>query len=137
MKKFVLYLLLVLALPVTALSQYNPGPLIKVGRHAHPAPPQEPPGMNSKDYEDAVKIISKENFDDKRLAAAQRIIEVNPMNADQIAGVCRLFNFEANKLEFAKFAYRYCVDPNRYFVLDEVFTFESSKEELHEFIRNW
>lgn len=90
--------------------------------------------MNPKDYDDAVRIISNETFDDRRLTTAKRIITVNPMSVHQIAGICRLFTFEANRLEFAKYAYFHCVDPNNYFLLDEVFTFKSSKDELFEFI---
>ena len=91
--------------------------------------------MNPRDYEEVVRMISEENFDEKRLTKAERIIVNNPMSARQIAGICQLFTFEANRLEFVKFAYHHCVDPNRYYVLDEVFTFNSSKDELHEFMR--
>lgn len=136
MKNLVLYLLLMIAVPAVA----QPGhPLIKAGPHARPGkhykPRHETPGMNLKDYSDAVRIISEENFDSKRLVTAQRIIDANPMSTRQIAGICKLFSFESNRLEFAKYAYRHCVDPNNYFLLDDVFTFESSKKELYEFIR--
>lgn len=95
------------------------------------------PGMNPRDYEEVVRIVSEENFDEKRLTKAERIIVNNPMSTRQIAGICRLFIFEANRLEFAKFAYPHCVDPNRYYLLDEVFTFNASKEELYEFTRKY
>ena len=92
--------------------------------------------MNPKDFNEAVRIINNENFDEKRLATAERIIAANPMSTRQIANICKLFNFESNRLEFAKYAYRRCVDPNNYFLIDEVFTFDSSKKELYDFIRN-
>lgn len=136
MKNLVLYLLLIVAVPAVA----QPGhPLIKAGPHArlkkHHQTHHETLGMNPKDYSDAVRIISEENFDSKRLAAAKRIVAVNPMSTHQIAGICKLFNFESNRLEFAKYAYRHCVDPNKYFFLDDVFAFEASKKELYDFIR--
>lgn len=93
--------------------------------------------MNPRDFEAAVRMINEENFDDKRLELAKYIIQSNPMSTRQIFQVCSLFNFEANKLEFAKFAYPYCVDRNRYFLVDDVFNFSSSKDELHKFIQNW
>lgn len=152
MKKLVLYFLLLLVVPATAQSgllgkrahhrsstptrQYHPRPMIKPGHHRHHAPRHEEIGMNPKDFNEAVRIINNENFDEKRLATAERIIAANPMSTRQIANICKLFNFESNRLEFAKYAYRRCVDPNNYFLIDEVFTFDSSKKELYNFIRN-
>lgn len=136
MKKIMLYFLLLMAVPATAQPGFH-------GHHSHHHAPAHSnhayhpvvPGMNPRDYEEVVRMISEENFDEKRLTKAERIIVNNPMSARQIAGICQLFTFEANRLEFAKFAYHHCVDPNRYYVLDEVFTFNSSKEELYEFTR--
>lgn len=148
MKKVMLYLLLIVAVPAAAQPGFfgrgphtsrafsgRPcqGPLIKPGHSTH----AEAQGMHPRDFEEAVRIISEENFDDKRLELAKYIIKSNPMSARQITRICTLFNFEANKLEFAKFAYPYCVDRNRYFLVDEVFNFSASKEELHKFIQNW
>ena len=57
------------------------------------------------------------------------------MSASQIANICKLFSFESNKLDFAKYAYGYCVDRNRYYLINEAFSYESSKRELDEFIK--
>ena len=59
------------------------------------------------------------------------------MSASQILGICKLFSFESNKLEFAKYAYEFCVDKNKYFLLSEAFTYESSKRELSEFVKKY
>lgn len=154
MKKLVLYFLLLMVVPATAQSglfgshshrssravsgEHHRGPLIRAGHYGHqgyPAPRREAVGMDAHDYEVAVKLIADETFDDNRLSTAKRIVADNPMSTRQIADICRLFTFDANRLEFAKFAHRHCVDPNKYFLLDEVFTFSSSKEELHKFIK--
>ncbi len=148
MKRYILYFLLLIAVPAAAqpgffgrgphgsravTGQPCHGPLIKPGHSSH----AEARGMNPRDFEAAARMISEENFDDKRLELAKYIIQSNPMSTRQIFQVCSLFNFEANKLEFAKFAYPYCVDRNRYFLVDDVFNFSSSKDELHKFIQNW
>ena len=98
-----------------------------------PVPPSF--GMNSRDYDDACQLISNESFDNTKLTLAKQIVSSNPMTARQILGICQMFSFESNKLEFAKFAYGYCVDPNKYFLINEAFTYDSSKRELDEFIR--
>ena len=115
--------------------QHSQGPLFN-GRHHHhyPAPSMETPGMNPRDFDDAVRIISDESFDEKRLDVAKRIIASNPMSARQVANICKIFSFEANRLEFAKFAYGFCVDRNRYFLVEETFNFSASKDELNDYI---
>ena len=90
--------------------------------------------MNPKDFNEAVTLLSKESFDDTRLATAKQIIATNPMTVNQIAQLCRLFTYENNALELAKFAYPYCVEKNKYYMLNDVFTYDSSKRELNEYI---
>ena len=98
-----------------------------------PAPPT-PYGMNPQDYEEVCQLISDESFDSSKLTVAKQVVSSNPMTASQILGICKLFSFESNKLSFAKFAYTYCVDKNKYYLLNETFSYESSKRELNEFI---
>lgn len=98
-----------------------------------PVPPSH--GMSPQDYEEAYQLISKESFDNTKLTLAKQVISANPMTASQIAGICKLFSFENNKLEFAKFAYSFCVDPNKYYLLNEALTYDSSKRELDEYIK--
>lgn len=150
MKNLVLYLMLLIAIPATAQSglfgshphhtsrpssgHHHHGSLMGHERHSHSKTVY---CMSSEDFEKAVKLISEETFDSKRLTIAKRIITDNRMSVKQIADICKLFTFEANRLEFAKYAYRFCVDPNRYFLLDEVFTYSSSKEELFDYIHRF
>lgn len=151
MKKLVLYFLLLMTIPATAQSSLfgkesqhsspppvgQPNkPMMDAGQPKKPNTRNEQTGMNARDYEEIVRVISKENFDETRLNTAKRMINVNPMSTRQIVDICKLFTFEANRLEFAKYAYNHCVDPNRYFLVNEVFTFDSSKEELDEYIRH-
>lgn len=101
-----------------------------------PAPPMTM-GMSPRDYENACQIISNESFDSSKLTVAKQVVSSNPMTAAQILGICKMFSFESNKLEFAKFAYPYCIEPNRYYLLNEAFSYESSKRELDEYIKKY
>ena len=110
------------------------------GGNGQPNMPPAPPmafGMNQNDYEAARQTIARESFDDSKLDLAKQIISRNPMTVDQIVGICRLFSFESNKLEFAKFAYAFCVEKNKYFMLNDVFSYESSKRELNDYINGF
>ena len=91
-------------------------------------------GMNPKDFNETVAMLSQETFDDTRLATAKQIVAKNPMTVNQIAQICRLFTYESNRLELAKFAYPFCIDKNKYYMLNEVFTYDSSKRELNDYI---
>ena len=101
-----------------------------------PMPPGPPSaGMSHRDYEEACQMITNESFDNSKLTLAKQIVSANPMTASQITNICKLFSFESNKLDFAKFAYGYCVDPNKYYLVNEAFSYDSSKRELNEFIK--
>ena len=102
-----------------------------------PPAPLPPHAMNARDYEEAYRLINDESFDSSKLTLAEQVVSMNPMSASQILGICKLFSFESNKLEFAKYAYEFCVDRNKYYLLNEAFTYESSKRELNEFIKGF
>lgn len=109
-----------------------------IGGNGQPPMPPVPPspwGMNPQDYEEAYQLISKESFDSSKLTIAKQVISSNPMSANQILAICKLFSFENNKLDFAKYAYPYCVEQNKYYLLNEAFSYESTKRELNEFIK--
>lgn len=102
-----------------------------------PVPPvqPEPMGMSSKDFDEAYALIQRESFDDTRMTIAKQVVASNMITVNQIAQIARLFSFESNRLEFAKFAYPYCIEKNKYYLLYEVFDYDSSKQELNEYIQ--
>jgi len=90
--------------------------------------------MNSTDFAAAVKAINSSSFDDTKLTTAKSISAKNCLSSDQVVKICGLFSFEENKLAFAKHAYKRTTDQKNYFKVNEVFSFDSSKEELSKFI---
>lgn len=100
-----------------------------------PPVPQPLPGMSPNDFDAAMAMLSNEKFDDTRLTLAKQIVTNNPMTVSQIAQICRQFSFENNRLELAKFAYPFCVEKHKYYMLNEVFTYDSSKQELNEYLQ--
>lgn len=110
-------------------------PSPQVGIVPPPMPGYIEMGMNPRDFEEAMTLLSKETFDDTRLATAKQIVANNPMTVNQIMQICQLLTYESNKLELAKFAYPYCIEKNKYYMLNEVFTYDSSKKELNEYLK--
>jgi hypothetical protein len=78
--------------------------------------------------------ISRQNFDSNRLQIAKQVISTNQLTSAQITDIMRLFSFESSRLEIAKFAYNYVVDPQRYFMVNNAFSFSSSVDDLNRFI---
>ena len=100
-----------------------------------PMPPQPvSPCMNEADFNEFRDMLAENAFDSGKLTIAKQAISSNPMCVHQIAAICRMFSFENNKLEFAKYAYAYCTEKNKYYLINDVFSYESSKNELNEYI---
>lgn len=97
--------------------------------------PGAPMPMSNADFQAAITYIQSKNFDKDKMSAAKLVLLKNFMTVNQIEQICRLFSFDKDKLEFAKHAYSRCVDQNRYFMLGSVFSFESSKTELEQFVQ--
>jgi hypothetical protein len=57
------------------------------------------------------------------------------INVQQLVGILKEFSFETTKLDFAKSSYRYVVDKRNYFMVNDVFTFQSSKDDLNDFLQ--
>jgi len=92
--------------------------------------------MDAASFAKAKKSISDKGFDDTRLTIAKQVTKANCLTCEQIAEVCQVFGFEETKLEFAKFAYDHCFDPNNYYTVNDVFSFESSMEELTKYVES-
>lgn len=91
--------------------------------------------MSSREFESVKEQIRKEWFENNRLISAKTIIDNNNFTAQQTKEIVLLFGFENNKLEIAKYAYRKTVDKQNYYVVNDAFTFNSSRDELARFIR--
>jgi hypothetical protein len=128
----------------TSSSTGTPKPAPKPAPKPTPAPTPAPApvvttagcaiAMSQSSFESAKGSISKQGFDEDKLKVAKQATKANCLNCEQIKQVMELFGFEESKLEYAKFAYDYCVDKGNYFTLNDSFSFSSSVDELNEFL---
>jgi len=122
--------------------QGNPQTQPQHGNHSHNKPPVPPVAepvpapmpCSDADFADAKRTIEKADFEDTKLTIAKQIVSSELMTAKQLAEIANLFDFEHTKLEFLKFAYPYCFDQNKYYMVNDVFDFSSSVDELNKFI---
>jgi hypothetical protein len=90
--------------------------------------------MDVASFNKAKQTIESKGFDDTRLSTAKQVAKSNCLTTDQILEVMTIFGFEESRLEFAKYAYDYCFDKNNYYNVSQGFTFDSSTEELNQYI---
>jgi hypothetical protein len=90
--------------------------------------------MNNGNFNSALQTIKNQGFDESRLKTAKQIAQNNCLNTNQIVEICKIFGFEETRLDFAKFAYDACVEPQNYFKVNNVFDFTSSADELNDYI---
>ena len=90
--------------------------------------------MPSGEFASAKNSIRSKSFSDSKMTLAKQITKANCLSASQVRQITELFDFESDKLEYAKFAFDYCPDKANYYKVNDAFTFESSIEELDEYI---
>ena len=90
--------------------------------------------MDMSSFTAAKKTIKETGFEETKLSTAKSILTSNCVSTDQVMEICKLFGFEASKLDFAKFAYAKTTDKGNYFKVNNVFSFDASKTELNEYI---
>lgn len=90
--------------------------------------------LNGNDFAALRATLMSQSFDDTRLTIAKQALQNKMLSANQVAELVKLFTFESNKLDFAKYAYQSTYDKDRYFVINNEFTFSSSIDDLNNFI---
>ncbi len=85
-------------------------------------------------FQNALQSIQSKSFSETQLTLAKQIVGANCLTANQIKQIAEIFDFEDTKLELAKHAYLYCFDPENYWQINDAFDFESTIEELNEYI---
>ena len=91
--------------------------------------------MNNQSFDRLKTSLKNESFENTRVNIAKQVIAMNYFNTGQVKDLLQLFLFENNKLEIAKYAFRYTVDKGDYYLLSDAFIFSSNKDELMRFIQ--
>jgi hypothetical protein len=93
--------------------------------------------MDQNSFQQLKRTVQNESFDDNRLSILRSVLPNNGISTAQVRELIQLMSFEQNKLELAKFAYRYTTDRNNYFMVNDLFSFGNSKRELSNYILNY
>lgn len=100
---------------------------------------QQPVGsipMHASDFNALLHTIDTKAFDSTREQIAISALNSNYFTAEQVRQLLQVFTFESTRLRVAKAAYGSVLDPDRFYLVYDAFTFESSVSELNAFIYN-
>ena len=92
--------------------------------------------MSPGDFNGALGTIKKQSFEDSKLKTAKQVVSANCLNTNQVMQIAELFSFEDNKLDFAKYAYDFCIEPQSYYKLNGIFKFSSNADELSDYVQS-
>jgi hypothetical protein len=92
--------------------------------------------MSDNEFNRVLDNISRERGENNMMKSATQIISTNFFTSEQVKEMLQLFSFENNKLDLAKLAYDKTVDPRNFYVVNDVFSYGNSKDELARYIRN-
>jgi hypothetical protein len=103
------------------------------------APVSAPAFYPMSDYEFGLlrESIRSKSFESTRLQVARQAIDSRRLTSYQVRELMELMWFESSKLELAKFAYSRVIDKERFFLVNDAFSFSSSIDELDRFIRGF
>ena len=100
--------------------------------HHQPTPPPAPRVANDEQVRWALQVLNKQSYDDKRMEVARLCVVLCPFPVRDLSRMASCFTMEDRKVDFLKFAYRYCPDPENYYRLRDVLRYRSDYDKLME-----
>lgn len=92
-----------------------------------------PVPMTDGEFNQFFQTLKNQSFDNTRLQIAKQAISNKCATAGQIRALTALFDFEAKRLEFAKFALGSVYDIDNYHIVGDAFDFDNSVRDLSTF----
>ncbi|MEM6263536.1 MAG: DUF4476 domain-containing protein [Bacteroidota bacterium] len=94
-----------------------------------------PVPMETFQFSQVKRSIDEKAFEQSKLTIAKQVLANNCLTSAQVQELLGQFTFESTRLEFAKFCYGRTHDIGNYYVVNDAFDFESSIDELNEYIQ--
>ena len=92
--------------------------------------------MTYQEFEILKEKIKQNTFEKGKLDAAKLLTKENVLTTNQISEITRMFNFDNNRLEYAKFAYEYVYDRENYTAVGDAMSFENSRKDLQRYVES-
>lgn len=90
--------------------------------------------MGQAQFNNLFITLKNESFDSGKQSILEPVLATNYFSSAQILDLMSLFSFDSGKLKIAQMGYRNTLDKENYFIINNGFSFSSSKRKLNEFI---
>jgi len=100
---------------------------------APPAPPMSM-CMSHMEFMQLKNSIANKSFESSKLQVAKQALVYNNFSSAQVADLMSVFSFESTRLDFAKCAYGKVIDKQNFYLVNDAFSFESSIQDLNQYI---
>lgn len=113
---------------------YSPPPIFDdpsyTGRLGCPYP------INEAKFNEALEIIQKDEIQSSKMSLAKKVITDNCLSTRQLRDLLSSLDYESDKVELAKFAWPQVYDQENFFMLNDVFTYPNTIEDIERFIKS-
>jgi hypothetical protein len=92
--------------------------------------------MTAVNFSQMKQSIASKPFSETKMSTAKLATKNACLSVNQVKEICKLFSIDNDKLAYAKFAYEYCLEKNKYYLVGDVFSFSSTTDELNKFLDN-
>lgn len=93
--------------------------------------------VSDADMNSIMASIKSASFASTKVTTAKQILNAKQcFLIQQIKQIIKSMSFENDKLDIAKYAYDYCTEKNNYYLMTDVFDYDSSKTDLLNYIKN-
>lgn len=79
-------------------------------------------------------LVNNTSFESSKIDVIKSVADLNYLTATQVRELLLLFSFDQSKVEVAKYVYEKTCDRQNYFKIYDAFTFDSSKNEVINYI---
>lgn len=90
--------------------------------------------LSQSSYQELLNQIKNSSFESSKVTTANAGLKNNIITVEQLIGILNLFSFESTKLDFAKTNYKIVADKQNFMQVNNLFVFQSSKDDLNEFL---
>lgn len=111
-------------------------PTIKSKEEQKPLERKCETAINSTDFIAVNAQLKAEAFSETKFAIFKQIFASECLTIIQIRELTKQFSFDQDKIDLVKMAYNSCVEKQRYYLLNDVFSFSSSKQEFATFLES-
>jgi hypothetical protein len=91
-------------------------------------------GLSNSRYIQLIDQVRKASFESSKVTVLNTMLRNTTLTVAQMLGILRELTFESTKLQFAKDNYNKMTDKRNAFMINDLFTFQSSKDDFLEFL---